>query len=85
MKLFIRNLTVFLLVQLFIWAGVLWVYLRNHSYGTGYIAAGIDKHRLLMQQPSPRLLLIGGSNVAFGFDSAEIHRHLAYNPMNMGL
>jgi len=85
MKLFIRNVTIFLLVQLLIWAGVLWVYLRNRPYGKEYMAATIDKHRLLEQQPSPRILLIGGSNVAFGLDSAEINRRLAYNPVNMGL
>lgn len=85
MKLFIRKLTIFLLLQLFIWASVLWVYLRNRPYGKEYMAATIDKHRLLEQQPSPRLLMIGGSNLAFGIDSAEINRRLAYNPVNMGL
>jgi hypothetical protein len=85
MKLFIRNLTIFLLIQLFVWAGVLWVYLRNRPFGKEYIAAGIDKYRLLEQQTSPRLLLVGGSNVAFGFDSAEINSRLKYNPVNMGL
>lgn len=85
MKKFIRNLAIFFLVQLFIWASVLWVYLRHRPYGKEYIAASIDKHRLLEEQPSPRILLIGGSNVAFGFDSVEINRRLSYNPVNMGL
>src|SRR4051812_20824293 len=86
MKLFIRNLTVFLVIQLFIWAGVLWVYARHRPFRKEYMAASIDKHRLLEQQPSPRILLIGGSNVAFGYDSPEIKRRLApYNPVNMGV
>jgi len=85
MKRFIKNLTAFLLIQLFIWAGVLWVYVRHRPLRKEYMAAALDKHQLLEQQPSPRLVLIGGSNVAFGYDSAEIKRRLAYNPVNMGL
>src|SRR5438132_3489886 len=85
MKRFIRNLTLFLLVQLTIWIVVLWVYARCRPFGQHYMAASIDKQNLLSCQLSPRIVFVGGSNVAFGVDSSEVRRRLGYHPVNMGL
>jgi hypothetical protein len=85
MKLFIRNLALFLLVQLVIWGGVLWVYAKHRPFGKLYLAATIDKDKLLAEQPSPRIVFVGGSNLPMGIDSAEIGRRLGYHPVNMGL
>lgn len=38
----------------------------------GYMAAWIDKIALLRGTPSPRILLVGGSNLTFGIDSGML-------------
>ena len=53
--------------------------------GNKYLAASLDKQRLLEKTPQPRLILVGDSNIAFGVDSAMIRRETGYNVVNMGL
>lgn len=50
-----------------------------------YLAATIDKHRRLAATRPPRLILLGGSNVAFGFDSDRLERGTGLAVVNMGL
>lgn len=38
----------------------------------GYMAAWIDKNTLMKDTPSPRILLVGGSNLSFGVDSGKL-------------
>lgn len=38
----------------------------------GYMAAWIDKNTLIKETPSPRILLVGGSNLTFGIDSKTL-------------
>jgi len=45
----------------------------------------IDKNKLLAQTPSPRIILVGGSNVPFGVDSQMIKDSLNLNPVNTGV
>jgi hypothetical protein len=87
MKRFVSNLALFLLIQLVIWVGVLWVYASCPSRPgrQDYLSASIDKQNLLEREASPRIVFVGGSNLAFGLDSAEIQRRLGYHPVNMGL
>lgn len=51
----------------------------------GYMAAIIDKHRLLERTSGKRVLLVGGSNLAFGTDSPQLERELGLPVVNMGL
>jgi hypothetical protein len=90
MQVFVRRLSYFLIIQGCIWGGVLALYKQYKAINTdinetGYLAATIDKHHLLMQQPSPRMVFVGGSNLAFGLDSSQIEQYLGYQPVNMGL
>ena len=85
MKRFIKNLLLFLLVQLIVWSAIVFVYIRCRPIGQHYIAASIDKQRLLAQQPSPRIVFVGGSNLAFGLDSAAFANETSFKPVNMGL
>ena len=90
MRLFARKMLLFMLVQGVIWTGVVALYVRYETtnpagFGKRYAAATIDKHNRLAQQPSPRIVFVGGSNLAFGLDSAAIERSLGYNTVNMGL
>lgn len=50
-----------------------------------YMAAAVDKHRLLYSVPSPRIILIGGSNTAFSVDSQTMAEHFGMPVINMGL
>ena len=47
----------------------------------------LDKERLLKEAPSPRLVLVGGSGLAFGIDSPTLEQALGgrYSVVNMGL
>jgi hypothetical protein len=90
MRLFLRKVLLFMLVQCLIWTGVVALYIRSETtkgdgFAKGYLGATIDKHNRLAQQPSPRIVFVGGSNLAFGLDSAAVERSLGYHPVNMGL
>ena len=52
-----------------------------------YLAAVADKSRLLAESDSPRIVLVGDSNLAFGVDSNVLKAGLdgRYHPVNMGL
>jgi hypothetical protein len=50
-----------------------------------YIAAVLDKDSLIRRTPSPKMILVGGSNLAFGIDSHMIEDSLHVHVVNMGL
>jgi hypothetical protein len=50
-----------------------------------YFAASIDKHRVLHQTPSPKIVFVGGSNLAFGLDSPQIEEKFRMPVVNMGV
>jgi hypothetical protein len=50
-----------------------------------YIEVIKDKHARLQRILSPRIILIGGSNVAFGIDSKKMESELGMPVVNMGL
>src|SRR6266540_537686 len=56
------------------------VFGNNH-----YLAALNDKVSLLKKAPSPKIIFIGGSNLAFGVDSRLIAQALDMSVVNMGL
>ena len=85
MRLFLLKLCKFLLVQLLLWAAVLLVYTKQKPFDADFNAVTGDKQRLLEQEPSPRIILVGGSNLIFGITSPEIEQRTAYHPINMGL
>lgn len=45
----------------------------------------IDKNELLKNTPSPRIIFVGGSNLAYGLDSKRIKDSLQLNPINTGI
>ena len=55
--------------------------LRNDNY----LAAVLEKDRLIRTTPSPKIILVGGSNLAFGIDSKEMQDSLGMSVVNMGL
>lgn len=82
-KLGALSITVLLLCVLLLNAGMLTIiHLR---YQDSYAAAQVDKIALLENTASPRIIFVGGSNVAFGVDSAMVQATTGYHVVNMGL
>jgi hypothetical protein len=50
-----------------------------------YALATVLKHERLADSPGRRLVLVGGSNLAFGVDSGIIERDTGLTPVNMGM
>jgi len=50
-----------------------------------YLAAVLEKDRLIRNTGSPKVILVGGSNLAFGIDSRMLQDSLGLNVVNMGL
>ncbi len=82
MRRFIRQLLILtsavLATQLFLW----WVLPVDMNH---YFAAIIDKHHRLDSAESPKLVLVGGSNLACGVDSERMQQALQQPVVNMGL
>lgn len=50
-----------------------------------YLAAVLEKDRLIRNTPSPKIILVGGSNLAFGIDSRMMQDSVGLRVVNMGL
>ncbi len=50
-----------------------------------FLAAFAAKQELLQNTPSPRVILVGGSSVAYGFDSTALAQKVGVPVVNMGL
>jgi len=56
-----------------------------HVSSADYLGAFRAKHGLLHRTPSPKALVVGGSNAAFGVDSEALEEALCMPVVNMGL
>jgi hypothetical protein len=82
MPCFLLRVAAFLALQ----GGVFWLLFDPTMRSQGnYLAATIEKHERLATTRPPRLLLLGGSNVAFGFDSDRLARDTGLTVVNLGL
>lgn len=82
MKKFVLEVACFTILQLAVAALVLSFYRVDED---AYLAASRDKHALLAVRSSPRMIFVGGSNLAFGLKSSMIARALPYEPVNLAL
>ena len=57
----------------------------THADDNSYVAAVLEKDRLIRTTPSPKIIMVGGSNLAFGTDSRMIMDSLGMSVINMGL
>lgn len=55
------------------------------QYSTEYTAAIIDKYNLLHSIDKPKIILVGDSNIAFGFNSEKIENAFNMPVVNFGL
>ncbi len=83
MATFIQKLVLFLLIQLAI--GLLLIVNAMHQPQYGFMAAFEDKIRLLRDHDEPSLIVLGGSNVAFGIDSPSLQERFDLPVINGGL
>lgn len=66
-------------------SGVLISEYRSVERDDSYVAAVLEKDRLIRIAPSPKIVLVGGSNIAFGIDSKAVQDSLGFSVVNMGL
>ena len=81
MRHFIRKVLLFALLQGVVLAALAATY-RPET--TGYLAAGLDKRARALRIDGPRILLVGGSSVAFGFHSPALEAALGRPVINLG-
>ena len=84
MRNFLVKLGGFVSIQLAI---LIWVvnYGSRDATSEQYLYALKDKYDLLVRTEGPRVVFVGGSNLAFGINSNEVKRRLGRNPINLGL
>ena len=82
MRSFVLKLVVFLLLQ---GAGLALLLRYYDAGGTNYFGSIVDKHQRLEHTAPPRIILLGGSNVPFGFDSDVMEKTLGRPVVNMGV
>ncbi|MVM29562.1 hypothetical protein GO755_05925 [Spirosoma sp. HMF4905] len=57
-------------------------YARNNTI---YVAASLDKEYRLEHVTTPRIVFVGGSNLALGLNSQQLSKETGYSVINMGL
>lgn len=87
MKRFLIQITLFGLSVLFIYAIFTW--LADSATPplpqNDYMAAMMDKHQRVEEAGSPRMLIVGGSNIAFNIDSERVQNEFGLPVVNLGL
>jgi len=79
---FLRKL---LFVTLLVALMVGWIFFATRPDDKHLYQASLLKSRLLKETPSPRIIVVGGSNVAFGIDSELMELELGIPVINDGL
>ena len=84
MKTFLIKLACFLALQVAILTPL--VFIGNHfKTSQHYLCSMADKLELLKTAPGPRIIFVGGSNLAFGLNSKLVAEKTEYNPVNLGV
>jgi hypothetical protein len=81
MKKFLFKMAVFFSPFVFVFTAAIVIPIPDHSYNLSVI----DKMALLKSAGSPKLVLTGGSNLAFSIDSASLESALDVPVINMGV
>jgi len=81
-KLFFRNLLIVLLLSI-LFTGTMFLSIKPDP--NSFFQGSVLKLNLLKTTPSPKIVLVGGSNIAFGIDSSLIHEAFGIPVINDGL
>lgn len=84
MKTFLCRLALFLGLNGLLFGAQVLSLLRLPA-GNGFMAALVDKRAAAASAPTPRVLILGGSNAAFGIDSAMVEEQLGRATVNLSL
>ncbi len=76
---------ILLLLALVLVTYILIILAARPKTSSSALAAIVDKDRLVRTTPSPKVLFVGGSNVAVGIDSPMVQEKLGMPVVNMGL
>ena len=85
MKKFLRHCFIFFLIVSSIMIIIPILIVGGDMDSQAFLMSEVDKERILDSTKGNRLILIGGSNVAFGFNSQILKDSLKIEPVNMGL
>jgi hypothetical protein len=85
MKLFIIKSIILFLISATIFSAISSTYKESYDIDNDYMAAIIDKHERLGNISTRRIILVGGSNLAFGINSESIQKKLEISVVNLGL
>lgn len=86
MKRFIRNLIIFICCVVVAFLAVfIPIQCLPPQFSDTFDAAAIDKYDLLMKTESPKIILVSGSNFAFGMNSEELSQAFSMPVVNLGL
>lgn len=87
MKKFITKVSIYclLVLTIIICASIVFFSMIAPQYQYNYNAALIDKIDRLESIESPKIILVGNSNVAFGFHSETIEKEIGMPVVNLGL
>ena len=86
MYLFLKRCFLFLFITfLIIYAFVSYHKVERANYRQTYLHGIIDKHQLLDTTSSPRIIIVGGSNNAFGIDSEMIENEFNLPVVNLSI
>jgi hypothetical protein len=78
-------ITILLIIGLVLSANKVLIDAYRYHYRDNYLAAIVEKNNLLASTPSPKIIIVGGSNAAFGFDSQAISEATGMPVVNMGI
>ena len=65
-------------------AAILGLWIVAPPEPTSLLTAHVDKMERLRATPSPRVVVVGGSNVAYGIDSSRLEASLGRPVVNLG-
>lgn len=82
-KLLLKLLMLALLVSLIIELTIRFSPFKEKDLATDFAAAIIDKQKILREAPSPKVVVIGGSSVAYGIDTELMTDSLGLPVVNM--
>jgi len=86
MRYFILKSGLFILSLFILYAATWYVVTpEQRELGNDYMAAMIDKHERADQIGSPKIVIAGGSNIAFNIDSERVQDELKMPVVNLGL
>lgn len=77
---FLLKISIVLVVVIFFVFGIV-----MPQYREDYMVALVDKYNYAKEIAAPKVILYGGSSVAFGIDSERIEQKLGMPVVNMGL